>query len=110
MKCLYLTITLLLMVISFSFGASYGVMVTGEKFMGLGMQMLDIQLNEQARAVLINNPELMTMAIKNYKETINPFKDNPQAQIHFQACMLEYGNATSCEEGLRAKYGKEVTL
>lgn len=102
-----ISIVFLLCVIFFGAGATYGASKIAMKMMNIATDVLDIQLSEQAKMVLINKPELMQYAIKNYKNVTNPFILSNE-RLHFEECVLKSGDEVTCYNGMLAKYGNQT--
>jgi hypothetical protein len=97
-------IFIIVILISFSVGAGYGATKIAERLISISADVLDIKLTDQAIQMLVNKPELMSYAIKNYKNVTNPFiKANER--LHYDECILTGNSETSCYNGLLAKYG-----
>lgn len=110
MNKLYYIITLLLVIIAFMFGATYGA----SKSISLGLELaekgLDIKLSERAKDIIINNPEILNHALTDIDlNYTNPFinHSHQSAAPVFEYCMLTSNNYQGCYDSVVAKYGKE---
>ncbi len=102
----FIIFLLFLLSLVFVAGVEYGVKKTSEKFFSLAADILDIELSEQAKQVLLNNPALMSYAIENYEEVVNPFDNKSEPEkLHYESCMLRTGDEKGCYNANIAKYG-----
>jgi len=97
-------IFILSILLAFGLGVGWGARQIATEFMDIAVEVLDIQLTPQAKDMLINRPELMSYAIKNYYNVTNPFK-KANERLQYEKCMIEGGSPTGCYNGLLAKYG-----
>ena len=100
----WIIVSCLLMIIAFFLGVGWGTTKAVTKLIDLGQEVLDIQLNPTARAMLINEPELMSYAIRNYNNVTNPFIMTNQ-RLHYEECVLRGGSEVGCYNGMLSKYG-----
>jgi hypothetical protein len=106
-KILISIIFILSIALAFFFGVGWGTTQVITKFVDLGQEVLDIQLNPTARAMLITQPELMSYAIKNYKNVTNPFIMTNQ-RLHYEECIIKGGSEAGCYNGMLSKYGNNT--
>lgn len=101
---------ILSLLVGFFLGVGWGAYKIAYKLISIGSEVLDIQLSDKAKYLLVHNPEIMQNAVNNYElisNHSNPFNQcfQYQAYLHYEECVFNGLNLTLCEQGLKAKYG-----